>query len=148
MKAALFAVALLAACDEGGSSPAPVEVFDQGRACLLGHEPAGTQRTTFVADQPVSIDVGSFACISGSCTKDRIASCEATVTGSSIEISTRASWRFTGDTACTDDCASPSASCTTPPLPAGTYTVSLGTHTTTLEIPSMPAMFPCLGEEF
>jgi hypothetical protein len=150
MKAIAFLV-VMAAC-EGGRSPEPMlsEVENKGHACLLGHEPAGSQRMTFPADQPATIAVGSFACLSSSCTTDQIASCDVTVSGNTIMITTYAAWRDTSDTgeACTDDCSSPSAECTTPPLAAQSYTVRLGANSIALDVPSMTQVRPCLGDEF
>jgi hypothetical protein len=62
-------------------------------------------------------------------------------------ITTRASWVEDSSGACTDDCGSPVAECVTPPLPAGTYSVRVGSHVTTLEVPSMTAAVVCIGDE-
>jgi hypothetical protein len=148
----LVLVGLIASCDARGSQGTgqPFEVENTGQACLLGHEPSGSQRTTYPAGQPIEINVGGFDCLSSSCTTDATASCEATLTGSTVMITARASWKDTSHLGqgCTDDCGSPSAACMTPPLPAGEYTFTYGSQVTTLTVPSMPAMFPCLGDLF
>ena len=128
----------------------PVEVENTGRACLLGHEPAGSARRTFVADQPAAVIVDSFGCLSSECTTDLLASCEVQMDGTALTITTHASWndttRVTG--ICTDDCVGPHAECETPPLPAATYSVRIGTGPAiTLDVPSMPEVVPCLGDE-
>ncbi len=147
-----MALFLLAGCamDGKGGDGRFVEVENKGNACLLGHEPAGSMRTTFVADQPVEVNVSGFACLSSSCTTDMMARCEARLEGTTIIITTIASWRDTTEVTgiCTDDCASPFATCMTPPLPAGTYSVSLPPRAAVLEVPSMTPSVPCLGGEF
>ncbi|MFN0248363.1 MAG: hypothetical protein ACKV2T_15840 [Kofleriaceae bacterium] len=149
---ALAFIVLVGACDARGSQGTgqAVEVTDTGRACLLGHEPAGSQRTTYPENVPVEIRVAGFECLSSSCTTDEMASCEATLTGTMVVITARASWKDTSRTSngCTDDCSSPSATCFTPPLAAGTYTIRYGVNTTSLVVPSMPGMSPCLGDPF
>lgn len=143
-------IALLVMGCEGGSGGLGtlVEVENTGGACLFGHEPAGSLRTTFVADQPVEISVGGFACLSSSCTIDQLATCEARVEGSVITITSHASWIDTTHRTgiCTDDCTGPSGDCATPPLPAGTYSVRLAEHTAELVVPSMTDAVPCLGD--
>lgn len=142
---------VLVACTEQGSRPEPqvMEVVDQGQACLLP-EGASPGFTSFVAGERVNVQVNSFTCLSSSCTAEQMASCEVRLSGTTLTITTHASWIDTSSMGqgCTDDCSSPSADCQTPPLPAGNYTVRLGPNAASLQVPSMPVSVPCVGGAF
>lgn len=130
----------------GNDEPPLVEVTNRGEVCLLGHEPAGSLRRTFVGGQPIEVAVGGFECLSSSCTLEQAASCETRLEGNTVWISTHASWREDRTGVCTSDCGgAPRASCMTPPLPEGTYTFRIDDRTVPLVIPSMTPSRPCIG---
>jgi hypothetical protein len=138
---------MLAGCAMDGKGMQSVEVENTGHVCVFGYEPAGSLRTTFVADQPIEVTVTSFACLSSECTTDHAASCEARVDDTSITITTRASWTTRTTGICSDDCTGPSAACETPPVPAGTYSLVIGEHVSSLVVPSMTDAVPCFGDQ-
>jgi len=108
-------------------------MVDEGALCLLSD--ANHTRAHFVpdmeaqqvrADQPLVIQVAGTECLSASCDVDRKASCEARLEGATIVVSSRLEWKSGDMSVCTSDCGSLAATCATPPLPAGTYTVQFG----------------------
>ena len=77
-------------------------------------------------------------CLSGSCTSDLVAACDAQLDGSNIRLSTHAEWIDHTEEygACTRDCAIFSTKCATSHgVAAGTYTAMFGDSTTELTIP-------------
>lgn len=113
---------LLAAC--------PTEVDNEhenvGFACLLG-EP----------DTAYEVTVDFEQCLSSSCDELVESACTATLDGTTITIEASATIRSkTGQTPCTADCGAATATCQTPPLPAGTYTVEYAGDTVELVVPT------------
>ena len=145
--ALLLALTALA-CDRAGTTHS---FKDEGRLCLF---PAGstagtpfgpqTEPRSYPADGALRLEVLAPTCLSSSCSHDRKAECSVVVTGNTIEVKSVASFREEGDT-CTADCGALVATCSTPPLPAGTYQVRHGATTLTLTVPSM-ASPPCGGK--
>ena len=124
---------------------------DQGRICLFpeGAQPGQvflppTMSASYGADRGLVIMVQAPECLSGSCDKDRRAECSASVMGQVIVVTSTASFRTEGKT-CTLDCGSLTATCTTPPLPAGTYLIQHGGKTLPLTVPSSTVP-PCAGQ--
>jgi hypothetical protein len=108
----------------------PTEVDNEhenvGFACLLG-EP----------DTAYEVTVDFEQCLSSSCDELVGSSCMVTIDGTTISIEAFATIRSkTGQTACTADCGAARATCQTPPLPAGTYTVQYAGDTVELVVPT------------
>jgi len=126
---------------------------DQGEICLFpaGVDPGSVflppqQALSFRADSPVQVRVQAPTCLSGSCSHNLMATCTAALKGNVIEVTSAASYVEEGNT-CTLDCKALVASCTTPPLPAGTYQVRHGADTITVTVPAM-VVPPCAGRAF
>ena len=139
MSSRALACVLLAAC-ESGSPGQPIVVENVGHVCLHG-DPLGTGTQTFAANVRVNLVYNSFdeLCVSSSCTTDRAGTCSASLENADIEIVSTMSWVDTSaqhDHACTQDCATVTASCATEPLPAGTYELRFGAGRLSLIIPS------------
>jgi len=124
---------------------------DQGKICLFpeGTEPANhfvqsSMSLNFPADRGLLITVTAPTCLSGSCSSDTKAECSATVKGTVIEVTSKASFHEEGNT-CTTDCRFLIARCATPPLPAGTYQVQHGAERLTVTVPSTTVP-PCAGK--
>lgn len=93
--------------------------------------PSGPQ--SFAAGAPILLHVAGASCVSSSCTAEVVASCRATVEGQTVRVEADFSWTETSG-ACTDDCRSIVATCATPALSAGLYTLVLGTRSATLTV--------------
>ncbi len=120
-----------------------VVLSDTLPACAFppGSNAAAGAMLDFAADQAVDIRVTTTGCLSSSCDVDRKASCSTEVSGSEIVVTSNVSWRETSG-ACTDDCGTLSATCTTAPLPAGVYTIRHGDQTSMLRVGETQAS-PC-----
>jgi hypothetical protein len=98
-----------------------------------------------VADRPLTFTVAFEACLSSSCDTNRTAECEVAVDGDTIVVSSAGSFdRMRGS--CTKDCGSLTATCSSPPLPEGQYTVVYGLGEMVIELPSTLAD-PCVYAE-
>jgi len=146
----LFFAGAVLACDRVGGGDGTDHSFkDQGKVCAFP-EGAGPDNAflpppsvTFQADRTATITVMAPTCLSSSCSKDPRAACTAVLEGNVIKVTSTATFREEGRT-CTSDCGALVARCTTPPLPAATYTVQHGADRVALVVPSMgPA--PCAG---
>jgi hypothetical protein len=147
----LLALLFMALSSCNGNAPGErVEYTDEGRLCVYGSQPTPFDQSPqeFVADAPVHVMVTHHGCLSSSCTKDRQSSCTIAVQGAVITVSSQGGYTDTSasSAACTDDCAMVSGTCATAALPAGTYTLSHGGDSLTLDIPSSVAMPPCVGQ--
>ncbi len=130
-------VAILTACGGGGSSTdtadtdvswEPVSYIDEGDVCF-GTVDADTESTVSVVVQD---------CMSGNCSRAFQGSCTAVVSGTEITLTSDISWEdATGNIGCDDDCGRPATSCSLEGLAAGTYDVTFGTESLTLEVPSV-----------
>lgn len=149
-----FFLGLAAAAGCGGDGKGmDVVVHNVGDLCVY---PANaTNENPFIADTMprdyVAGDVANLAvlfqlCLSGSCTADRQTTCTAMQDGNMITVDATASYRDTGGSTCTTDCALMIARCQTAPLPAGTYTFSFAHLGTALTIPSTVTA-PCVGSQ-
>jgi hypothetical protein len=146
----IAALAVLPLVASAGCDGETRRFHDEGQICLF---PAGTgsdglatvasQTHSYRPDLPVDIAVLMPDCLSGTCSVDRKASCLVQVTGPFIQVSSYGSYRQNG-TQCTLECGGLVATCTTPPLPAGTYEVRHGTTVLTLTVPSRVSA-PCGG---
>lgn len=100
---------------------------DEGTACLVA--------TTDGGEGTVTVDAQE--CMSSSCDRNQVASCEATVDGSTITVTASFEWETaTGTQACTDDCGQLAADCSTGELAAGTYTLVYGDQSTEFTVPT------------
>lgn len=88
-------------------------------------------------DGGVDVVVVLAECLSSSCSRDFAGSCEATVDGSEITLTSTLSWaqNLGEGVPCTDDCGLPQADCTIAGLADGTYDVTYGGETFTLTVP-------------
>jgi hypothetical protein len=138
-------VVVLAACS-GGQSPGPI-VVTEGRICLFSGDPLGPGfEQRFDEDREVFVRFTIDNCLSSSCTRDPEASCAVRTDGpAGFEIDATATWIDTTNLGqgCTDDCLQLGATCTTPPLAAGSYLFTIGVRSVTLEIPSASFEPPC-----
>lgn len=117
---------------------------NQGAVCALSAEGENWQGAqTFEVDAPVSVLYVLDECLSSSCDRDRSASCTVAREGEVIQVDTRAAWTADRSGPCTDDCGRLTASCTTPPLPAGTYTLRSGEQEVAFTVPSQVDRAPC-----
>ncbi|HMF44103.1 MAG TPA: hypothetical protein VKQ32_25695 [Polyangia bacterium] len=133
----------LAGAGCSGGNAKDVVVQNQGQLCVYpASETSGSPIVSDTTPRDYAIgDVANVAvlleCLSGSCTTNRQASCTATLAGNMISVDATGSYHDTGASECTLDCAFLLARCATPPLPAGTYTISYAGHTTELSVASM-----------
>lgn len=102
------------------------EHVDVGGACVSGEQ-----------GQPHDVAVDFGLCLSSSCDELVEASCTAMLEGTTITVEASATVRTkTGrNVACTADCNSATASCDTPPLAPGTYTLVYGDDSVELTVP-------------
>jgi hypothetical protein len=104
--------------------------------------PSGPQ--SFAAGTPLVLRVAGASCVSSSCTTDVVASCRATLEGQTVRVEADFSWTETTG-ACTDDCRSIMATCTTPALSAGLYTIVLGTRSATVTVGAPGPQTACIA---
>jgi hypothetical protein len=121
-------VVVFAACigiDGIGDNWEPVSWVDEGSLCL---ENQGTD---------VVVTVRAPECLSSSCSRDLGGSCEATVDGDVITLTSEVHWEQNNgvNIACTDDCGAPTVSCTIADLPDGTYTILHGAEEVEVVVP-------------
>lgn len=95
-------------------------------------------------DQAVPVIVKTPGCLDA-CTKDRTAKCSVKREGDKLVVSSEMAWHGPEDIGqkCKGECTVMEASCATPGLSAGTYTVELGATKTKIEVPSKLAA-PCV----
>ena len=148
---AVFSAALAFAGCGGATAPPPdidYSLVDTGQVCLSATvEPGASGAGTFAADAPVYVSFDAIGvCLSSSCTRDPLATCEVTRVGGGIAVASLASWTDTSPSAdaCTADCGLLSATCQLDSLPAGTYTVRYGGQALTLTVPTQLAAAPCM----
>jgi hypothetical protein len=97
---------------------------------------------TYAALEPLELHVVAAGC-EAACVDDLVQSCEVSVEGQVLRVRASFSWsERSGD--CVLICAPIKAVCTTPPLPAGQYTVALGTRTTTLTVGGVASAPGCI----
>jgi hypothetical protein len=109
---------------------------DEGRLCLGVDESFGS--LPIEADQPFFVSVFSPGCFSSSCSTLESATCQVTLDGQDLRISSFIEVRDTSARAgaCTDDCHSYTARCEAPALPEGEFTVRLGDESLPLTVPT------------
>lgn len=125
-----------------------VSFENEGTLCMFAADPdpfITESPQDFTPGAPVELLVVMEPCVSGSCTSDIVASCEATVSGNQITVTSSGSYREDSGLvkACTDDCRVVSATCSTASLPAGSYTVFHGEDVLPLDVPASLDSAPC-----
>ena len=143
---AALGLLLLSACP----SPVMRETREnEGAVCVLSQEQDQTWQTPqdFASGHEVFVRYYVDVCLSSSCDTDREATCTVALEGTVIHVESRAQWSSqSGPGGCTTDCGLLTATCRTPPLPAGTYTVRHGGEEVALTIPSQTDQAPCTSE--
>ena len=120
---------VLAACSGlGGAADdwQPVSYVDSGEVCFTAGQ-----------DGDVVVTVTVDGCLSSSCSRAFGGSCTATVSGTTITLTSDIHWEQNvgvGAT-CTDDCGTPTVSCTIAGLADGTYDIVHGPQTVPLVVP-------------
>lgn len=102
---------------------------DEGTTCVK----AGS------TDKKASIHVNGELCLSSSCSRNIEGSCDATLDGSTITVTSQFDWEENvgANVPCTYDCISRIVECgTVGPLPAGTYTLVHGTASEEVVVPN------------
>lgn len=102
---------------------------DEGTTCVK----AGS------TDKKASIHVNGELCLSSSCSRNIKGSCDATLDGSTITVTSQFDWEENVgvNVPCTYDCISRIVECgTVGPLPAGTYTLVHGTASEEVVVPN------------
>ena len=99
---------------------------------------------SFASGAPSILHVAGASCLSSSCTTDVVALCTATLDGQTVRVEADFSWSETTGT-CTDDCRSIVATCSTPALSAGMYTIFLGTRTATVTVGDPRPQTACIA---
>ncbi|MFK7927274.1 MAG: hypothetical protein AB8H79_03750 [Myxococcota bacterium] len=128
----LASLVLLSGCGVVGPQWEDRSQTDQGDLCLASN-----------ADEDGTVSVFANLCLSSSCSRDAVASCNAVLDGQVITVTAQFDWQeATGNIACTDDCGSLSATCEVGPLPAGTYTVKMGSGVETFDVPTTEECSP------
>ncbi|MEQ1567334.1 MAG: hypothetical protein ABMA64_16955 [Myxococcota bacterium] len=140
MKASILA--LVAAACSGGSSDShsgtPSDDWqlrshiDEGQLCI---ETRGADVAVFVVLDD---------CLSGSCSRGLVGTCEASlVNDATVQVTSSITWEDNVGPGvdCSSDCGIPMATCTLPGVPEGTYTFELGADS--LEV-TLPTTQPCL----
>lgn len=127
---------LAAACTTGATQEFRE---NQGAVCALSSQGrAWTEAQSFEEGAALQLQYFVDQCLSSSCDTERSATCTAVVEGNVIQVETRAQWQGPPSTgaACTTDCGLLTASCATPPLAAGEYTIRSGDHEVAITVPS------------
>ena len=114
------------------SGPRRSSSVDEGEACVSGQ-----------ANEAHDVEVDPGVCLSSSCDEVVEANCTATLEGTTLTVRSDITVSRSKKNQCTLDCGSASATCETPPLPEGQYTVVYGDATAELTVPV--AMRACVG---
>jgi hypothetical protein len=151
MRVALAALGLALACS-GSRGPHDYQFENQGRICVwagqgLGPSPPGDERfpANFVAGETAQIMIVMPHCLSGTCSKEPKAECQASLGEAGVvQVRSMGSYHDIGG-ACSEDCSFLVAKCTTPALRAGEWIVRHGDQEIALEVPSAVDA-PCAGK--
>lgn len=141
----LLILPLLAACGLLDGDPERVAFENEGTVCMhVAEDPQDFSER----DIP-SLSVTLPVCLSSSCSENPQASCEVSVDGTTITLTSSASYLDTSTAggACTDDCGQLQANCELPELEAGEYTVTHGDETFTMEVAPEQEPTVCHGEQ-
>jgi len=99
---------------------------------------------TIAADQPLNIHVQLPGCAPG-CARDTVETCSVKREGSTLRVSSYFSATAPVSALCPASCRFQIANCTSEPLPAGQYTLILGSQTVQLMVPSTVPDAGCGG---
>jgi hypothetical protein len=99
---------------------------------------------TYVAGTPVLLKF-SLDTFPNNCITDIETSCDLERTSRTLHFNTRVSWNdLLEGVGCTREARRAEADCAADPLAAGSYSLVLGPHTTTLAIPGETTTAPCV----
>lgn len=113
-------------------------VSDEGIVCLSpGAPPFGESSVRLEANAPLFMTVHAAACLSSSCSRAARGSCNVTLRDQELIVSSEFTWQEKTRGGCTDDCNGLTASCESPPLPAGSYAVRHGREQRMIVVPSL-----------
>ncbi|RVU46902.1 hypothetical protein EA187_07140 [Lujinxingia sediminis] len=141
----LLALPLIVACSEANEDPEHITFENEGTVCLhLADDPQD-----YSERQIPSLSVTLPVCLSSSCSKAPQASCQASVEGTTITLTSSASYLDTSTAggACTDDCGQLQATCAIPALEPGEYTINHGDESFTLQVDAAQTPTVCHGEQ-
>lgn len=120
-------------CDLFETQWEEVSYIDEGTVCLE------------VSGADVTVTVTAPDCLSSSCSRNLEGTCEATVDGTTITVTSEITWEQAVESprlGCTDDCGAPIATCTIPGgLPDGDYTVEIGGTQQEVTLPDAECMY-------
>jgi len=127
----LIPFTLCIGCGEPGPNDdwQPVSLTDSGSTCLQAES----------ADNNGSVSVNGDLCLSSSCSRNAVGSCEATLDGNTITVTSQFDWEENvgENVACTDDCGTLVVECgEIGPLPEGTYTLVHGEQSKEVVVPT------------
>jgi hypothetical protein len=94
-------------------------------------------KTLLKAGEELHIGVYAPRCAHPDCTRRVNMQCWADVVGTTITLHSRYNGEHYPANTCTKDCEPDTAACSTPPLPAGTYTIEYGAHKKSVRIPGV-----------
>lgn len=137
-----LAILSLAVLSLAGCEPDERRGDGEGRVCAalgieaghIGAFPEFLEPEPIFADDPVTLQVLWY--LGYARTEDTHAGCEVELDGSTIHLRSSASWNW--DHEAYDGTYELVATCTTPPLPAGSYTIVHGEQRFPLTVPSSP----------
>jgi hypothetical protein len=137
------------ACNSTDSST-PFHFANEGKICVFSADNV-TGAPNYPLSAPESYaagDMGNVAvqfptCLSSSCTRNPVASCVVSGSGTDLQVTSEGFYTEQGG-ACTSDCGFLIARCSTPPLAAGTTTFQHGSSTVSLTVP-FTGPPPCAG---
>lgn len=129
---AAMLVLVLAGCGDGSRT-----LENVGSVCVMGEQEGDSPETSYVENAPVDITVVLDDCLSG-CAEDIEASCSIELDGTNLRVSASGTYSVQpGGAVCPAVCVAMTATCTSEPLAAGTYSVEYAGESTTFEVPSM-----------
>jgi hypothetical protein len=118
----------LACSDTDDRQPARRTHESEGGLCLRSSN-----------DERLAVTVVFPMCLSSSCDRVLATSCEVTLSGNELTITSHAVTQSTGAEACTADCGSLVARCTsTAPIPPGQYRVTYGAESAEISLAQSP----------
>ena len=135
----------LAGCADDGQEL--VELDDVGSACVSDVEPSFGEvfDVDLQADAAAVVLVTFETCAAG-CASEIETSCEATVNAGAVEVTGSASYLIaTAPADCATICAFVQATCETPALGEGSWTLSYGGESEAFDVPWVGAA-PCVGD--
>jgi len=119
---------------------------DEGVMCLTTQSPTPFQSAAYQVRRPdprmaVTKNNSLFAivdatqCVSSSCSRNAKHTCKVVLSGNELRVTSQAHYEVHVGGPCTEDCWPVAASCRTPKLKAGTYTVHHGDKSFSVTVP-------------